>query len=332
MRKRLARILLRSVLVLTVIASLFVATVLVASRRKFDAPYPRIESSHDAAVVARGRYLVYGPAHCVNCHTPKSEDEAIKAGATPALIGGRVFSGPFGSVTTPNLTPDPETGIGRYTDDELARVLRHGVLPDGRALLPFMQTQNLSDEDLVAILSFLRSQKPVRNEAAGRDFNLVGKAILAFAIKPAGPTAPVLRHNPAPGTPESGEYLATAVASCASCHTKRNLLTGAFESPRFAGGMTFPLDEQRVIVTPNLTPAKAGRITSWSEEQFVGRVGAGVGIPGTHMPWRQFQSMTETDVRAIYRYLRTLDPVEQDPGPTLQSRKERKEKERSRNT
>lgn len=329
MRKRLARFFLRALVVLAVLALVLVTVVLVRSRRTFDAPYPALQASKDPKVIARGRYIAYGAAHCVNCHTPNSQTELVKAGATPPLIGGHVFDGPFGTVTTPNLTPDKETGIGRYTDAELARVLRHGVRADGRAVLPFMGAQNLSDEDLVAVISFLRSQKPVRHEVAGRKFNLLGKAILAFAIKPIGPSAPVRRHNPPHGSEESGEYMATAVANCASCHTKRNLLTGAFESPRFSGGMVFPLDKERVIVTPNLTPAKAGRITTWSEEQFVGRFGAGVGIPGTHMPWRQYQTLTETDVRSIYRYLRTLEPVEQDPGPSLQSRKEKKEKSRS---
>lgn len=329
MRKKLARFFLRALLVLATLALALVTVVLVRSRRTFDAPYPEIEASSDPKVIARGRYIAYGPAHCVNCHTPNSQTEIVKAGGQPPLTGGRRFGGPFGAAYSANLTPDRETGIGRYTDRELARTLRHGVLPDGRAALPFMQAQNLSDEDLVAVISFLRSQPAVRNEVPARDFNLVGKAIIAFAIEPIGPSQPVRRHTPAEGSEESGEYLATAVASCSACHTKRNLMTGAFESPLFSGGMVFPLDKERVIVTPNLTPAKAGRITTWSEEQFVGRFGAGVGIPGTHMPWRQFQTMTESDVRAIYRYLRTLEPVERDPGPTLQSRKEKKEKSRS---
>jgi mono/diheme cytochrome c family protein len=326
MRNRLLRVFIRTLFGLATLAIVAVLVVLVRSGRTFDAPYPLIRASADPAVIARGRYIAYGPAHCVNCHTPNAETEMVKAGATPPLTGGHVFKGPFGSVTSPNLTPDNETGIGRYSDAELARVLRHGVRADGKALLPFMQAQNLSDDDLVAVISFLRSQKPVRHQLKGREFNLLGKAILAFAIEPIGPSAPVRRHTPQPGTPEHGEYVANAVANCASCHTKRNMLTGAFESPLFSGGMEFPVDHDRVLVTPNLTPAKAGRIASWSEEQFVGRFGAGVGIEGTHMPWRQYQSMTESDVRAIYRYLRTLHPVERDPGPSLQSRKERKQK------
>jgi len=327
--RRAARFLVRTLVVVAMLAVALVSVVLIRSRRTFDAPYPQIAASSDPQVIERGRYIAYGPAHCVNCHTPESQNAVIQAGGTPLLTGGRAFRGPFGAVYTANLTPDRETGIGRYTDRELARVLRHGVLPDGRAALPFMEMQNLSEDDLTALISFLRSQPPVRNAVPGRDFNLLGKAILAFAIEPIGPSRPVLRHTPSAGTEESGEYLATSVANCASCHTKRNLLTGEYTGPKFAGGMTFALGGDRVLVTPNLTPAKAGRITSWSEERFVGRFGAGVGIQGTHMPWRQFQKMSASDVRSIYRYLRTLEPVERDPGPTLQSRKEQKERSRA---
>jgi mono/diheme cytochrome c family protein len=324
--RRLVRFLTRALAVVAALAVILAVVVQVRAGRTFDAPYPEIAASKDPNVIARGRYIAYGPAHCVNCHTPGSQTEAVKNGATPPLIGGRMFKGPFGTLYSRNLTPDRETGIGRYTDRELARVLRHGVLPDGRAVLPFMEMQNLSEEDLVAVISFLRAQPAVRNVVPERDFNFIGKAILAFAIKPIGPSRPVPAKTPAPGSLESGEYLATSVANCASCHTERNLMTGAYMKPRFAGGMTFPLDEERIIVTPNLTPARVGRITTWSEEQFVGRFGVGMGIPGTHMPWRQYQTMSETDVRSIYRYLRTLDPVELDPGPSLQTKKAHKEK------
>jgi hypothetical protein len=87
----------------------------------------------------------------------------------------------------PNLTPDSVTGIGRRSDGEIARMLRHDVRADGRAAVPFMTAQNASDEDLVALVSFLRSQPAVRHEVPDRAPNLVGKAVLAFVIAPRGP-------------------------------------------------------------------------------------------------------------------------------------------------
>ena len=326
MRKRLLRIAARTLLVLGALAAVFVIVVLVRSRRTFDAPYPNITASTDPQVIERGRYLAYGPAHCVNCHTTKDQDKLVDSGAMPALAGGRTFKLPLGNVYSRNLTPDKTTGIGRYTDREVARVLRYGVKPDGRAVLPFMEMQNLSDEDLTALVSFLRSQQPVKRAAPEHDLNIVGKAVLAFVIKPVGPSRPLLAKTPAEGTLARGEYIATSVANCAACHTRRNLMTGQFVAASFSGGMEFRVDESKVIVSPNLTPARAGRINTWSEEQFVGRFGAGVGIPGTHMPWRQFQRMSDADVRSVFRYLRTLKPVEHDPGPTVQVRKPKSKK------
>jgi hypothetical protein len=259
----------------------------------------------------------------VACHTNKSEAKAVKEGAMLPLAGGNSFKLPVGTFYTPNLTPDAETGIGRIADRELARVLRYGVMPDGRATLPFMEFHDLSDDDLTALVSFLRSQPAVRRAVPRQQFTFLGKAIMAFAIKPAGPSGEVPKVAPpeAP-TVERGAYLANNVANCAGCHSRRSPLDGHYVSARFSGGMTFELeDHKHVLVTPNLTPSKVGRITPWSEEQFVGRFGVGAGLPGTHMPWREFQRISETDARAIYRYLRTLPPSDHDPGPSLQVKK-----------
>lgn len=323
--KRLLKFAVRAAAALAGVAVVLLAVILVRSNRKFEAPYPAIHASNDQRVIARGAYLVYGPAHCVNCHTTgEAQRAATEEGATPPLTGGNRWSFPMGTVYSPNLTPDKTTGIGRYTDGQLARMLRHGVKPDGRAALPFMEFQHLSDEDLTAVISFLRSQPAVRHAIPRNEINLLGKAVLAFLIEPVGPRQTPPKRTPAhEPTVERGAYLANSVAGCAECHTRRNPLDGSYVAARFSGGGVLPADGRPgwVTVTPNLTPAKHGRITSWSEEQFVGRFGVGMGIKGSHMPWRQFQRMSETDKRAIYRYLRTLRPVEFDPGPSLQKRK-----------
>ena len=105
--------------------------------RVYASPLPDdIRPSTDPATIARGEYLVYGPAHCVECHTASVEeyDKFFTGGPRPALTGGFQFAlGPLGTLYSKNLTPDPETGIGRYTDGQVARMLRHNVRPDGRA-------------------------------------------------------------------------------------------------------------------------------------------------------------------------------------------------------
>jgi mono/diheme cytochrome c family protein len=293
--------------------------------RKFDVPEPALRAVDDPEVIARGRYLAYGPAHCAYCHTPMEMWPELDAGGQPPLRGGGEFVLPLGVFRAPNLTPDPETGIGALSDGQLARMLRHNVLPDGRAALPLMEFQNLSDEDVVALLSFLRSQEPVRNQVGGRELTMMGKAIMAYVIKPSGPEGTPLRAAPPEGpTVERGEYLANSVSLCVGCHTQRSLTDGSYTGPRFAGGFHMDVDGggDQVFVTPNLTPdPQYGVMSGWSEEAFIARFRAGPLLPGTHMPWNAYGRMSDDDLRAIFRYLRTLEAVPLDPGPVLQPRK-----------
>lgn len=291
-------------------------------KRTFEAPYPEIQASLDPAIIARGEYLAYGPAHCAYCHTPESEHEKLDAGEPVPLRGGLEFDLPFGKIFAPNLTPERETGIGARTDGELARVIRHGVRADGRAMIPFMEFHKLSDEDLIALISFLRAQPAVRNEVPDHAFNFMGKGLMAFLIGPVGPIGSPPAAGPASAaTIERGQYLANNVAACVSCHTNRSMKDGRFIGPRFAGGQVqqYTPDPRTVLVTPNLTPdSTTGHITNWAEADFVARFRAGLKIQGSHMPWGAYARMSEDDVRAIYRYLRSLPPVEYATGPIVQ--------------
>jgi mono/diheme cytochrome c family protein len=292
--------------------------------RTFEAPLPEIEASTDPAVVEHGGYLVYHAANCSSCHTSPAQQAALRAGGRPPLSGGTALEIPFGTIRFPNLTPDVETGIGRLSDAELARALRHGVRRDGRPALA-MEFQNLADDDLAAILSFLRAQAPVRNPVPDHELNFIGRAVSAFVIRPKGPAAPPPAAAPRGATVERGRYLAWHVAECYACHTNRDMVSGKALGAPFAGGRQLPDDDDpsRVFVTPNLTPDPAtGRMASWSEEQFVARFRGGRVYPGSHMPWEAFAGMTDDDLRAIYRYLRTLTPVVSPTGPALQAMKD----------
>lgn len=300
------------------------ATVQLRSDRTFDdVPMPAIEASDDSAVIARGRYLTYGPAHCAYCHLPQDRWDDLAAGERPPLIGGFTLHTGFGSVPAPNLTPDPETGIGRYGDGRLARMLRHNIRPDGRAGAPFMEFQMMSDADLRAILSFLRSQPPVRNAVPERELNFLGKALFAFAFGPMPPPEEPPAEAPPPGrTLERGEYLANNVAQCFACHTERNVQTGEYIGPRFAGGFRMPINgnPDSVVVSPNITPApETGVITGWTADRFVQRFKAlGKVVPQSDMPWSAFAQMSDDDLRAIFDYLMSLEPVENETGPRVQ--------------
>ncbi len=319
---RLKRLLGGALLFCALLAIGAVAATEVRSRRTFDAPFPPIQASADPAVVARGRYLVYGPAACAYCHVPREQWATLDKTELP-LSGHHVFRLPFGELVAPNITPDADTGIGRRTDGELARVLRHGVRADGRAAFPFMAFQEMSDEDLTAVISFLRLQAPVRLAVPGHRLSLLGKILMAFAIEPVGPASTPPRVSPAGPTIARGEYLATRVSSCVECHTDRDPRSGAFVGPKFGGGQRMDLaaNSDIVAVPPNLTPdPRTSVIGQWSEEMFVGRFRVGETLAGTPMPWGAYGRMTDDDVRSIYRYLRTLPPHEHDTGSRMQPR------------
>jgi mono/diheme cytochrome c family protein len=284
--------------------------------RRFQAAYPKLAASRDSAVIARGRYLAFGPAHCSDCHTAPADYGSLNTGSWPALSGGGAFTIPLGTIRIPNLTPDSETGIGRRSDGEIARMLRYGVRPDGRSAIPFMEFHELSDADIVAVISFLRSQPPVRNAVPDHDLNLLGKALMAFVIKPIGPSGAPPAEGPAPRpTLERGAYLVTAVSNCAGCHTQRSMVTGAYTGPRLAGGSAMEAGDKAhtKLVPPDITAKPGtGRVAVWTEEEFVARFRAGERIPGSPMPWQAFRRITDDDLRAIYRYLRSV-PVTSAP-------------------
>jgi mono/diheme cytochrome c family protein len=219
----------------------------------------------------------------------------------------------------PNLTPDKETGIGNLTDQQIARALRFGVGHDGRALFDFMPFHNLSDDDLRAVISFVRAQPATKHKVPETDLNFIGKAVKAFLIKPVGPSEAIQASVPADTTANYGKYLVNNVANCKGCHTNRDLFTGAYTGPELAGGLKFEsaTEPGTYTVTPNLTPDKeTGRIANWSQEQFITRIRQGKIIPASEMPWASFQQMSDNDLKAIYKYLHSVKPVKNDVGPT----------------
>jgi mono/diheme cytochrome c family protein len=286
----------------------------------YQIPVPAVRASKDPSVLARGEYLVYGPAHCVECHTG-SFDDLLKVGegAKVALKGGTRFAAPpLGAIYSRNLTPDRETGIGRYSDGEIARMMRWSVRPDGRASVqPLMPFHNMSDEDMVAIISYLRAQPPVHNEVQPNEWTTIGKVVksLSATFKPrdrqeVNPPA----TTPPDGTKARGEYLARYVANCIGCHTRRDDMTFVPTAPEFAGGEEMEpatlqgADTSIHFITPNLTPAKGSGLTKFPDRAtFIARFkSGGRHHPGSPMPWETFARMTESDIGALYDFLMSL--------------------------
>lgn len=296
------------------IVSLFV---FVESRwdRTYDFPYPEITHSLDSSVIERGKYLVYGPAHCASCHINIDDYESMEAGELVPLRGGEVFNLNYGVVVSYNLTPDVETGIGGFTDGEIARAMREAVGHDGRILPNFMPFKLMTDEDVIAVISFLRSQKPVKNPIPKPVYNWSGKwKISTGKIRPRiihGTTLPSIKRE---ATIEYGNYLVNNVANCVGCHSMATVEYGEkkYRFGPLSGGVRFGgnnVNNTR-YVTPNLTPEKqTGMIANWDEDTFVARFRQGRVYETSPMPWGSFARMDEVDIRAIYRYLKSIKPV-----------------------
>ncbi len=284
-----------------------------------------IHASSDSAVIARGRYLVYASAHCADCHTPDASREAMFRGEEVPLTGGTGEITFLGSWTAPNLTADTVTGIGNMSDAQFARLIRHGINRENRIALPFKDAYaDMAEEDLVAILSYLRTLPPAPGIGPDKKINLLGMITLAYFLEPYGPAQTPRAAFKPEATVEYGDYLANTVGRCESCHTPRNLKTGEFLGAPLSGGMPFKsrLQPGMMFVTPNLTPDSAtGHIAHWSEELFVQRMRAGAVFADSPMPWGSYRRMTDTDLRALYRYLQSLKPVRHEVGAPLQPEK-----------
>ena len=214
----------------------------------------------DEDASGRGEYLVRAGG-CFSCHTA--------AGEQP-LAGGRALATPFGTFYSPNITPDPDTGIGRWTDAQFLRALREGVRPDGAnyfPVFPYQSFTGITDSDALAIKAYLFSVSPVRQDNRPHDVAFpfswralqTGWKLLFFTP---GPFQPAPERSAAYNR---GAYLATALAHCGECHTPRNILGAMRSSLRFAGTPDGP-DGQLV---PNITPDPGTGIGKWEKGDVV---------------------------------------------------------------
>ena len=255
--------------------------------------------------VERGKYLVEVLGACGNCHSPKSP-----AGEAPGkhLAGGFEIKEEFGVAVVPNITPDPETGIGRWKDAEIVRAIREGKSRDGRTLgppMPFYLYRHLSDTDVKAMVAYLRTVPPVKN-AVPR-----GRYTIALP-KSYGPPVGQVPDPPVNDPVKYGAYLAGPVAHCADCHTPRNAKGGPDTSRLFAGGFHFT-GPFGVSYSTNLTPDRETGISGWTDAQIIAAMngtdprGRPVMPP---MPWPYYAGkIAERDLTAIVAYLRSLRPI-----------------------
>jgi cytochrome c553 len=245
---------------------------------------------------------------------------------TAPLSGGMEFKmGPVATLYARNLTPDPETGIGDISDELLARALRTGVMADGSlSIMMRFSASRLSDEDIVAVMSYLRSLEPVHNPVPRGKLGLVGKLLVTYMldIEP-HPSSPIPHVEPADEpSVERGRYLAEHVMLCISCHTELDTKTLQHTGPKAGGGLPEPSHDDKTMefAAPNLTSHPTGRTGQMDEDAFVARMRGARLYPDSIMPWESMQSTSEADLRSVYRYLRSLPPVDNETGPSYREK------------
>lgn len=256
-----------------------------------------------AAVLERGRYLMQGVVACGNCHMARGD----KGQPLPekGLSGGMLFDEPPFKAYAPNITPDRDTGIGKWTDAQLARAIREGVRPDKSIIGPPMPVEfyrTLSDADLAAIIAYLRAQPAVKSAVPKSTYNI--------PLPPSyGP--PLKKVNaPPPGNQRAyGEYLAN-IGHCMDCHTPRDA-TGALQHGKLgAGGQVFkgPWGES---TARNLTPHPTG-LKDFSDAQIIQSIRQGVDRSGQPykppMGFAFYKNISDRDMAALIAYLRSLPP------------------------
>ena len=304
---------------------LVLAVLLVAGLIYFNLSFPKTDPAPNIKVNAspenleRGKYLAMHVAMCVDCHSTR--DWKKYAGPIePGTEGKGVDKfdeaiGFPGTIYVKNITP---AALHDWTDGEIIRAITMGVNKNNTALFPTMPYYNfnkMTQEDVEAIVAYVRNLKPIKNDVPDKDLNFpLNFIVKTMPIQTYKPPKPADKTNPA----EYGKYLVT-IANCADCHTQSNE-GKPLPGMDFAGGMEIKLPHG-TIRTANITPDNETGIGNWSKEMFIARFksfesDSAKNIPAdifkeynTIMPWIMYAGMTIEDLGAVYDYLQTVKPV-----------------------
>lgn len=262
-----------------------------------------VQVASDAATVARGAYLAR-IGNCAACHTAR--------GGAP-YAGGRGIETPFGVVYASNLTPDPATGLGRWSADAFWRAMHHGRSADGRLLYPAFPYPNytlITRQDSDALFAYLRQLPAVHQRNAPHALRFPYNTQVALAVWRA------LYFRPARFTPDAaqtaefnrGGYLVRGLGHCEACHAPRNLLGATQDDGALAGGL---IPMQRWYA-PSLAASSEAGVADWSVEEITALLTTGVAPrasvmgPMAEVVFRSTQYLTEADARAMAVYLQGL--------------------------
>lgn len=258
--------------------------------------------AHAETPVERGEYLVRGIAGCGNCHTPLGPDGFVMS----QELGGRLVEDiePF-TAYAPNITPGGR--VARWSDAELSRAIREGIRPDGSLIgppMPFSMYRGLGDDDLAAIVAFLRTLPAVDNQVPASTYRI--------PLPPSyGPPVGSVKAPERGVTVAYGAYLAGPVAHCLECHTPQGPQGPMLDTALGQGGFEFH-GPWGVSVSPNIT-SHADGLAGWSDDDLRMMITQGRRPDGTPMlppmPYPYLARMTPGDLDAIILYLRSLPPL-----------------------
>ena len=281
---------------------------------------PNVNEDSIKKVVERGQYLANHVAICMDCHSQRDWGK-FSGPLVPGSegMGGEIFdqklAGVPGVLHAKNITPDIETGIGSWTDDEIIRAVTTGISKKGDTLFPLMPYpayNHMAKEDLLSIIAYLRTLKPVKNKVADRQLMIP----ISMAYPP-GLKASIdsNRRPPMDNQLAYGGYM-TTISGCSECHTP--MIKGAFDFKHaLSGGHIFDGGSFRVA-SANITPDSTTGIGTWTEERFLNKFipyrkeaayNFASGKQNTIMPLTCYAGMEDYDLKAIYAFLRTIPPV-----------------------
>jgi mono/diheme cytochrome c family protein len=313
------------VLLFIVLAAIGVTWLVMRKPSQRAASALRVEATPER--LARGKYLVEHVSGCFDCHSERTAAYGLPIKPGREGVGGFIWDkqiGFPGTLAAPNITPDAETGLGKWTDGEIIRAIREGVDREGNALFPIMpygQYRDMSDDDAAAVVAYLRTVKPQRYERPKKALDPPMNVIEKFIPQPlAGPVA-----APSPGnTVAYGAYL-SKIGGCHECHTPKDDKGKSLPGKDLAGGFEMHTPAFRVV-TANITPHPSTWMGRATKEEFIGRFHAFVGVNASNapqaqkgrntlMPWLAYSGMTAEDLGALYDYLKTVPPVENEVNP-----------------
>ena len=256
----------------------------------------------------RGSYLVNAVLVCHNCHTPRDKSGLIMEKRFSG--GSQIWDTPAYTVKGSNISPDRDTGIGAWSDSEIRRAITDGVHRHGRPIapqMPFVFYQIMTPRDLDAVVAYLRSVAPVRNEVQAP----VYKAAMQIDPVP-GATKPFTEEDIRDPV-KRGFYLAT-MAHCMECHGRRPDRIQDYKNSWGKGGYVF-VEPWGSVVTANITSHPKSGIGAWTDAEIRRALTHGVSRDGRAFKppmarQEYFSRMTDADLDAIVAWIRTLPPLE----------------------